>query len=109
MALTLARTLEADFAALAIPHQVTPLVSPDGMQHLAEVTAGRAPAGDEHAAWVYERLAYGCALPAAAVTEEAVDAWQPGAEPCVDLRPASTQGRPGTRCRSRSCWSAAAT
>lgn len=97
MAVTLARTLEADFAALTIPQQVTPLVSPDSMQQLAEVTAGRARAGDQHADWVYERLAYGCALPVAAVTEEAVDAWQPGAEPCADLRPAGTEGRPGPR------------
>jgi hypothetical protein len=97
MAVALARTLEADFAALAIPREVTPLVSPDAMQHLAETTAGRAPAGDQHAAWVYERLAYGCALPAAASTEEQVDTWQPGTEPCVDLRPASTEGRPGPR------------
>jgi hypothetical protein len=97
MALTLARTLERDFVALAIPRSATPLVSADVMQQLAEVTTARAPAGDLHAAWVYERLGYGCALPAAASTEEAVDAWQPGAEPCTDLRPAGAEGRPGPR------------
>src|SRR4029453_6344557 len=35
----------------------------------------------------YQRLGYGCALIAAATTEEQVDAWRPGHEPCMQLRP----------------------
>ena len=39
-----------------------------------------------------QRLAYGCGLPAAAHTEDAVDAWVPGSEPCTSLRAVKDDG-----------------
>lgn len=88
-----AQAIEACLAALGIDGDVVPLMSPAAIQEVAETTAAGAggeatPLGE----WAYERLSYGCALPATAHTENAVDAWQRGREPCTALRKVKDDG-----------------
>jgi hypothetical protein len=91
--LQLAYALERDLAVLGSAVDVTPLMSPAAMFAAAEAVARQRPAWDPTGEWTYRRLGYGCALIAAASTEESVDAWRPGHEPCVKLRPSSSGDR----------------
>ena len=87
-----AHSIEATLGALGIEAEVVPLMSPDTVQVTAEATAARAGANGNLGEWAYERLAYGCGLPAAAYIEEAVDAWVPGSEPCTSMRKVKDDG-----------------
>lgn len=89
-ALTLAHQIETNLTLLGIDGSCAPLVSPRGVMKDAEKIA---KLGGAFADWVYERLSYGCALSAATETEESVDAWAPGREPCRDLRFRHRHGR----------------
>jgi len=89
-ALSLARQIEENLALLGIDGSCTPLISPRGaMADAAKLAANGDPFGD----WAYDRLSYGCALPAATESDAAVDTWVPGAEPCRDLRFKHRHGR----------------
>jgi hypothetical protein len=66
---------------------VTPLMSPRSVFTVADTSAHRVTPHGPDAGWIWSRLGYGCALAAAASTEDQVDAWQPGHEPCASLRP----------------------
>ncbi|SER91316.1 hypothetical protein SAMN05216188_117109 [Lentzea xinjiangensis] len=74
-----AHFVECSFERLGIATAVTPLVSPRSMIQIAEATTG------VNQEWLWRKLGYGCAL-AATTTEDAVDAWQPGREPCGWLK-----------------------
>src|SRR5262249_12568884 len=87
-----AHSIEASMRALGIDADVVPLMSPDSVQVTAEAAAMRADGGRPLGDWAYERLAYGCGLPATAHTEEAVDTWVPGSEPCTGLRTVKDDG-----------------
>jgi hypothetical protein len=91
--LQLARAVERDLALLGTTAEATPLMSPTTMFDRAEAVGKQRPAWDPTGEWTYQRLGYGCALIAAATTEEQVDAWRPGHEPCVQLRPPSGGNR----------------
>lgn len=80
-----AHSIEESLRALGIDGDVVPLMSPSAIAKEAEATATSVRVGDL-GEWAYARMHYGCALPAAAHTERAVDAWDPGAEPCTSLR-----------------------
>ena len=89
-ALSLARRIEENLALLGIDGSCTPLVSPgSAMDDAVRLAANGDPFGD----WAYDRLSYGCALPAATESDEAVDTWAPGDEPCRDLRLKHRHGR----------------
>ncbi|GAA0950920.1 hypothetical protein [Nonomuraea longicatena] len=89
-ALELAFHIESNLRLLGIDGSCTPLVSPKGVMKDAEELAKTNQAfGD----WAFERLAYGCALSGATETEESVDTWSPGREPCRDLRFKHRHGR----------------
>jgi len=89
-ALSLAKRIEENLALLGINGICTPLVSPKDAMADAERLAA---IGDAFGDWAYERLAYGCALPAATESDVAVDTWVPGHEPCRDLRLRHRHGR----------------
>ena len=86
-----AYVIERSLRVLGLDGGVVPLTSPDSAQKVAETAARGAGAGGL-GMWAMERLAYGCALPSAAVTEETADAWEPGSEPCTGLRRVRTDG-----------------
>ena len=86
-----AYVIERSLRVLGLDGGVVPLTSPDSAQKVAETAARGAGAGGP-GMWAMERLAYGCALPSAAVTEETADAWEPGSEPCTGLRRVRTDG-----------------
>ncbi|MCG7524103.1 hypothetical protein MHW47_06555 [Streptomyces sp. OfavH-34-F] len=66
---------------------VVPLVSPRSLIKVAETAAARATGDDgPDADWIWERFGYGCALAALAGSDESIDRWQPGSEPCAKLR-----------------------
>jgi hypothetical protein len=90
-----AHSIEASMRALGIDADVVPLMSPDSLQVTAEAAAARADGSSAVGEWAYERLAYGCGLPAAAHTDEAVDSWAPGSEPCTGLRTVKDDGSVG--------------
>lgn len=76
-----AHTIETAFDRTGrTPAAVTPLVSPRAMYDVARSVTGLP------AAWVWKQFGYGCALAAAATTDEAVDTWTPGRESCATLR-----------------------
>ncbi|MUN36461.1 hypothetical protein [Actinomadura litoris] len=103
-ALQLAHRIESDLSLLEIDASCTPLLSPAKLMDDAVKAATDDP--DGFGAWAYERLAYGCALAAAAETESEVDTWRPGEEPCRELRP-SRPGRTETDGAPRACpWRA---
>lgn len=80
-----AHSIDASLRALGIDGEVVPLMSPTSIAKEAEAAATGvrdSAMGD----WAYGRMHYGCALPSAALTERAVDAWDPGNEPCGNLR-----------------------
>lgn len=81
-----AASIEASLQALGVDADVVPLMSPDAAQREAETAATRGPGNGALGLWAYQRLSYGCALPAVAQAESAIDTWDPGAEPCVKLR-----------------------
>jgi hypothetical protein len=87
-----AASIEVGLRALGIDADVVPLMSPDAAQKEAEAAATRGPGNGALGLWAYQRLSYGCALPAAAQAEGAVDAWDPGAEPCTSLRRVKDDG-----------------
>jgi hypothetical protein len=89
-ALGLAHRIAENLALLAITGSCAPLISPKTAMADAEKFA---KIGDAFGDWAYNRLAYGCALPAATETEESVDAWVPGHEPCRELRLRHRHGR----------------
>lgn len=80
-----AHAIEASLRVLGIDGEVVPLMSPASTAREAEAAATGARSG-ALGPWAYQRLHYGCALPAAAHTDRAVDTWDPGAEPCTTLR-----------------------
>ncbi|MET9146277.1 hypothetical protein ACIGZH_32010 [Streptomyces sp. NPDC058319] len=65
---------------------VVPLVSPRALIKVAETAAARVTADGPDADWIWRRFGYGCALAAVAGSDDAVDRWQPGSEPCAKLR-----------------------
>ncbi|MEV0246002.1 hypothetical protein AB0H76_05360 [Nocardia sp. NPDC050712] len=89
-----AYSIERSLRALGHDNAVVALTSPRSAQKLAEETArnaGTDPLGE----WTFTNLAYGCAMPSAALTDSAVDSWQPGQEPCDGLRKVGEDGRAG--------------
>ncbi|MFI0718519.1 hypothetical protein [Streptomyces sp. NPDC021203] len=72
---------------------VVPLVSPRALIDVAETAASRSTDGGPDADWVWERFGYGCALSATAGSDDGVDRWQPGSEPCAKLRKAARRNR----------------
>lgn len=87
-----AASIEASLRALGLDASVVPLMSPNAAQKEAEAAASRETGGGALGPWAYERLSYGCGLPAAASTQDAVDAWDPGHEPCTDMRKIKDDG-----------------
>lgn len=87
-----AHAIEASLAALGIDGDVVPLMSPSALETVAETTAVGADPANPVGDWAYKRLSYACALSAAAHTEHTVDAWQPGREPCTQLRKVKDDG-----------------
>ncbi|MFD3705774.1 hypothetical protein ACFWUP_21760 [Nocardia sp. NPDC058658] len=81
----IAHAIEVSLKILEISGEVAPLMSPLSIAREAEAAVTGTQRGDL-GEWAYTRMHYGCALPAAAHTERAVDAWDPGSEPCVKLR-----------------------
>ncbi|MFD5681566.1 hypothetical protein [Streptomyces bacillaris] len=65
---------------------VVPLVSPRSLIKVAETAAARATEDGPDADWIWKRFGYGCALAALGGSDEAIDRWQPGSEPCAKLR-----------------------
>lgn len=80
-----AQSITMSLRALGIDGEVVPLMSPASIAKEAEAAATGVRDG-ALGDWAYGRMHYGCALPSAALTERAVDAWDPGAEPCSSLR-----------------------
>ncbi|GAA3083830.1 hypothetical protein JOF29_004435 [Kribbella aluminosa] len=97
-----AHSIDASLRALGVDGDVVPLMSPRRLATEAEIAAkGSKPGGLGE--WAYDRMHYACALPAAAETEDGVDAWVPGAEPCGDLRAVKDDGSASQK-RSRCPW-----
>lgn len=94
-ALRLAYRIEHNLTLLGIRARCTPLLSPQRLMEDAENAATADPGG--FGLWAYDRLSYGCALAASAETEDAVDTWSPGHEPCGDLRRIRGDGRQDSR------------
>jgi len=82
-ALRLAHRIERNLELLSIGAACVPLLSPSRLMDDACKAATDDP--DGFGAWAYDRLAYGCALAASAETDDEVDAWRPGHEPCREL------------------------
>lgn len=73
---------------------VVPLISTRGMQKLAEDTAGSVHDDAEHREWVFGEMSYSCALTAHAAPESrGVELWDPGNEPCDQLKDSSGKTR----------------
>lgn len=81
-------------AAIDREDTVVPLTSPRSRFDVAEQAIKRAGGADPE--WIWERFGYGCALSATADTDEGVDAWSPGAEPCAKLRKPRLHGKHDT-------------
>ncbi|MET9318256.1 hypothetical protein ABZX12_41115 [Kribbella sp. NPDC003505] len=81
-----AARIEHALEVLAIDGSVTPLMSPRSMFEEAEKADSRPSSDGPGSEWLWTKLGYGCALSAVAMADEAVDCWQPGAEPCRTLR-----------------------
>lgn len=96
-----AHSIEAALRVLGLDDVVVPLMSPRSMVKEAEAAATGEAAG--RGEWAYERMHYGCALPSAATTDAAVDAWDPGAEPCSSLR-VTADTRTASDTRHRCPW-----
>jgi hypothetical protein len=65
---------------------VVPLMSPASlMRELDRVVAGSKDR--DYVDWAFERIGYSCQLPALASTDEEVDTWAAGGEPCKNLTP----------------------
>lgn len=78
---------------------VVPLVSPRALIKVAETAAARVTDDGPDADWIWRRFGYGCALAAVAGSDDAVDRWQPGSEPCAKLRkPARGRGNTTVSC-----------
>mgnify|MGYP001436631575 CR=1 FL=1 len=92
-ALGLAHRIETNLALLSIGARCVPLLSPS--QLMADAEKAATDVSDGFGAWAYERLGYGCALAASAATDDEVDAWRPGHEPCRDLQAARPGGDTG--------------
>ncbi|GAA3121499.1 hypothetical protein [Streptosporangium carneum] len=90
-ALALTYQIETNLSLLEISGSCAPLVSPAKVMEDAERIARDDPGG--FGTWAYDRLSYGCALSASAETEETVDGWKPGDEPCRDLHLNRLDGR----------------
>lgn len=65
---------------------VVPLVSPRALIKVAETATSRKSEDGPDADWIWGRFGYGCALASVAGSDQGVDRWQPGAEPCARLR-----------------------
>jgi hypothetical protein len=87
-----AHALETSLRILGVAGEAVPLTSPDSAQKVAETVVRGSGAGSL-GLWAMDRLAYGCALPSAAVAEEEADTWEPGSEPCTGLRRVGADGR----------------
>ncbi|MGW1916954.1 hypothetical protein ACWCQS_41305 [Streptomyces sp. NPDC002076] len=73
---------------------VVPLISTRGMQKLAEDTAGNVHDDAEHRDWVFAEMSYSCALTAHAAPEaRGVETWDPGNEPCDQLKDSAGKTR----------------
>lgn len=68
---------------LDIDASVVPLLSPKSAMADAETHAQADPEG--FGGWVYDQFAYGCEMAARATTDEALDTWPVGNEPCTKL------------------------
>ncbi|MFJ8277281.1 hypothetical protein ACIRA2_08290 [Streptomyces griseoviridis] len=75
-----------DLCATPSDGGVVPLVSPRALIKVAETAAARVTGDGPDADWIWRRFGYGCALAAVADSEDSVDRWQPGSEPCAKLR-----------------------
>lgn len=91
-----AHKIEVSLATLGVDGDVVPLMSPSALETVAETTAAGTDPGNLLGGWAYQRLSYACALPAAAHTDQPVDAWQPGREPCTALRKVKDDGTVST-------------
>ncbi|MCZ4120205.1 hypothetical protein [Streptomyces sp. H39-S7] len=90
--------LRQDLDDLKITAQVTPIISPNSMQDLAEQAASNPQDDLAFRSWVYQEMSYSCPLTAhATVSAAAVDSWSPGREPCDQLK---ANGRAGSKAYS---------
>lgn len=80
-----AYSITRQLSTLNLAGEVVPLTSPASAQRTAEVAILGDPSTGGPGEWAMEMMAYGCALPMSA-SAEAVDAWEPGSEPCSSLR-----------------------
>ncbi|MEV8289267.1 hypothetical protein [Streptomyces niveus] len=71
---------------------VVPLVSPRALIKVAETSAARVSGQGPDADWIWRRFGYGCALAAVADSADGADNWQPGREPCANLRSPRPRG-----------------
>lgn len=92
-----AAAIEESMRALGIAGEAVPLMSANSVQQEAEIAATMG-GGSGVGAWAYGRLAYGCGMLAAAQTDDAVDTWQLGAEPCMKLQRLKDDGTVSSRC-----------
>lgn len=93
-ALKLAYGIEEDLRALGLLTQlgrdaqdvVVPLMSPNSLARELD-RAIRGSDDPDYVQWVFSRIGYSCQLPSYASTEDAVDTWAEGNEPCTVLTP----------------------
>lgn len=86
--------IEQALACIGREDTVVPLTSPRSRFKVAEQAIKQSGgADDDWTRWVWERFGYGCALSASADTDEGVDTWTPGAEPCAKLRKPRPNGK----------------
>jgi hypothetical protein len=88
--------IEQTLAAVGRKDTVVPLTSPRSRFKVAEQAIEQMGGDRPDADWVWERFGYGCALSATADTDEGVDTWSPGAEPCAKLRKPRPYGKHDT-------------
>jgi hypothetical protein len=97
-----AHAITRHFEKLGLEGQhAVPLTSPTAAQQAAETAISGDSSENGSGQWAVKTMAYGCALPSAA-TAEAVDAWEPGREPCTTLR--SANGDDGSKQRHTCPW-----
>jgi hypothetical protein len=86
--LDLVEEIQGDLHALGAELPVVGLLSPRRLVEVARRRVDEAPHAHARARWTWERLGYSCLLPI-----EEGPAWQPGQEPCTDLRRPGEEGR----------------
>ncbi|MEO3854089.1 hypothetical protein [Acrocarpospora sp. B8E8] len=80
------RRLRRDLETLGETADVVPLISPARMQTFAESAASAQSSSKADRDWAFAEMSYSCAIVATASVDQTVDAWQPGREPCTDLK-----------------------